>query len=93
MTTIISVAQACGGSADTSEQGEFLGKNMLVALATDADIVVSFKRISTVTTNFVAASFCVLLDDHELDEIKRRVSVIYSTRQINDMIKRMMGAR
>jgi hypothetical protein len=43
--------------------------------------------ISAPGPSFVNTSFLKLLEDWTLDELKRRIRVVNSTRQINDMIK------
>jgi hypothetical protein len=49
--------------------------------------VVSFGGVHSATSSFVNSAFVPLLDDISLDDLKRRVRVVRSSRQINDMIK------
>ncbi len=74
-------------SADTTEQGLALLSHLLRGLHQDGDVTVSFRGLRTATPSFVNASFVELLRDYPLDEIKRRVKVIESTRLINEVIK------
>jgi hypothetical protein len=73
--------------ADTSVQGDLAYAKLKIALRTSDEITVSFEGVKTATSSFVNTSFVRLLEDWTLDELKRRMRVISSTRQINDMIK------
>jgi len=50
-------------------------------------VTVSFDGIQTATSSFVSSAFVALLDHLSYADIKERMRVIDSTRQINDMIK------
>jgi hypothetical protein len=50
-------------------------------------VTVSFDGLNIAASSFVAAAFLPLLQEHSLDDLKRRLRVIDSTRQINQMIK------
>jgi hypothetical protein len=80
---ILDIASA----ADTSTQGDLAYAKLRIALRTSDEITVSFEGVKTATSSFVNTSFVRLLEDWTLDELKRRMRVINSTRQINDMIK------
>jgi hypothetical protein len=43
--------------------------------------------LTTATSSFVNVAFVSLLRTYDLAEIKRRVRIVKSTRQINDMIR------
>ncbi|MBV9568808.1 MAG: STAS-like domain-containing protein [Hyphomicrobiales bacterium] len=74
-------------SADTTEQGLALLTHLLRGLRQEGDVVISFDGLRTATPSFVNASFVELLRDYPLEEIKRRVKVVKSTRLINEVIK------
>jgi len=76
--------------ADTSEQGVAVCSWLRAAMSTDDTAVVSFAGVNTATSSFVASAFIPLLADYSLAEVKRRLRVINSTRQINEMIKTRM---
>ena len=73
--------------ADTTEQGLIVLASFMRELSQDDDIVVSFEGVMNATPSFVNASFVELLDHYPLEEIKRRIKVVKSTWQINEMIK------
>jgi hypothetical protein len=50
-------------------------------------VTLSFSGLKTASTSFVNTAFVPLLDVMPFDEIKRRLKIIDSTRQINHMIK------
>jgi STAS-like domain of unknown function (DUF4325) len=74
-------------SADTADQGLVVLAHLLRGLRQNEDVVVSFDGLRTATPSFVNASFAELLRDYPLDEIKRRVKIIKSTRLINEVVK------
>lgn len=86
---VIRVHEICG-AADTASQGETLYRNLLDALQCDSQVVVSFVNVHTATSSFVNTSFVQLLRQLSLEEIKRRIKIVESTRQINDMIRRRL---
>lgn len=73
--------------ADTSEQGTAVLTRLHQAFAGDGTVTVSFSGINTATSSFVNAGFVPLLEHFALHDLKRRLRVIDSTRQINDMIR------
>jgi hypothetical protein len=60
------------------------------ALGSGGSVTVSFEGAKTATSSFVNAAFVQLLDEITLDDVKTRLRVVNSTRQINDMIKTRM---
>jgi hypothetical protein len=74
-------------SADTGDQGEAVFLHLRQAMDTDSVVVISFEGIRTATSSFVNTAFIQLLSTFPLSEIKRRLRVINSTRQINDMVR------
>lgn len=89
---IILVQHVCG-AADTTRQGEALHAAMVDLLDREANVVVSFAGIRTATSSFVNASFVLLLSNLPMEEMKKRVRIADSTRQINDMIRRCLAQR
>jgi len=73
--------------ANTSEQGACVFDVLKNALDNSSSIVVSFDGVQTATSSFVSSAFVALLDHFSYADIKARMRVIDSTRQINDMIK------
>lgn len=83
---VIRIFDVAGG-ADTAVQGDLLYAQLVAGLQSSSEILISFDGVTTATSSFVNASFVKLLEEWPLDELKRRMRVIDSTRQINDMIK------
>jgi uncharacterized protein DUF4325 len=79
--------RAIAGSADTAEHGALVFEALSQALKSDGEIVVSFKGVQTATSSFTNIAFVKMLSAWPLAEIKRRVRIVESTRQINEMIK------
>lgn len=79
-------------SADTADQGVAILNVLSKALASNQDqIIISFEGVQTATSSFVNSAFLPLLEKYALHELKRRIRVIESTRQINDMIKNRLN--
>jgi uncharacterized protein DUF4325 len=76
--------------ADTSDQGALVLARLQAALAGDTEVIVSFDGINTATSSFVNAGIVPLLQHFPLSDLKARLRVVDSTRQINDMIKMRM---
>jgi len=74
-------------AADTGDQGSAVLAYIQRELREHGDVVISFEGVMNATPSFVNASFVALLEDYSLEEIKRRIKVVKSTRQINEMIK------
>jgi STAS-like domain of unknown function (DUF4325) len=74
--------------ANTSEEGEIVFDRFSSELTKkSAGVIVSFEGIQTATSSFVNAAFVELLNKFSYAELKSRVRVTNSTRQINDMIR------
>lgn len=76
--------------ADTAKQGTAVFRKLRGALADNNSVTVSFEGLDIATSSFVAAAFVRLLEQHNFDDLKQRLRVINSTRQINQMIKSRM---
>lgn len=87
---VIHVKGICD-AADTGAQGELLFAAMMQGLRQGDNIVLSFAGVPTATSSFINASFVQLLSFMTFDEIKRRVVIKDSSRQINEMIKRRLS--
>ncbi|UJX47177.1 STAS-like domain-containing protein [Xanthobacter sp. YC-JY1] len=74
-------------SADTAEQGAVLHNMLLDELKSGTTITVSFYHIQSATSSFVNAAFVDLLSHFGFDELKKRLRIVESSRQINEMIK------
>ena len=77
-------------AADTNSQGEAVLVRLLAALSRDETVTVSFDGVTNVTSSFVNAALVPLLETMSFSEIKKRVRIINSNRQISDMIKRRL---
>jgi hypothetical protein len=73
--------------ADTADQGIELFPHIRDALKAEQQIIVSFMGIQTATSSFVKTAFVVLLRYMSFDDLKSRLRIVDSTRQINQMIK------
>jgi hypothetical protein len=82
---ILDIAQ----SADTGDQGAAVFARLKPALEA-GPVTVSFEGVKTATSSFVNMAFVQLLSAFSLTEIKGRVRIVTSTRQINDMIRTRM---
>jgi len=72
--------------------GDVIGQQIKRVLAARERAVVSFDGVGDVPSSFVNAAFVSLLDDYSFDFIKRHVSVVDSTSQINSLIKRRLSS-
>ncbi len=70
--------------------GEILGNAIQKALGGSSSVTVCFAGVEDVPSTFVNVAFVPLLDRYDLSEIRHRLVVINSTRQINEMIKRRL---
>jgi len=83
---VIKVAEIITG-ANTADEGAALLSRVKDAMRMAGPVILSFEGIQTATPSFVNASFVELLTDFSYEDIKLRIRVIKSTRQINDMLK------
>ena len=83
---VIRVADIVPG-ADTAEQGGRLFEILRQALNGPGTVTISFDGMHTATSSFVNVAFVALLDDFSYDDLRSRIRITNSTRQINDMIK------
>jgi len=75
------------GAADTSEHGVRVHEALVIAMRQGGAVTISFDGIASATSSFVNAAFVDLLDDYSFDDIKTRVRIVESARQINAMIR------
>ncbi|WP_439925670.1 STAS-like domain-containing protein [Nitrobacter sp. JJSN] len=73
--------------ANTADQGVAVFPYLELGFSKEARVVVSFDGITTATSSFVNSAIVPLLKTTTFAEIKRRLRVIDSTRQINEMIR------
>lgn len=73
--------------ADTADQGTQLYPHLKAALDSDKSVVVDFDGVQTATSSFVKTAFVALLESFTLHDLKTKMRIINSTRQINQMIK------
>jgi hypothetical protein len=77
-------------AADTAVQGTKLYRKLAEALKSEPVVIISFAGIRSATSSFANTSFGQILTLITLDDVKRRIKVIDSTKQINDMIRRVL---
>lgn len=76
------------GRADTADQGTKLYRALRERLSKgSATLVVDFDGLTTATSSFCNLAFVQLLSTWKLVELKKRLRIVNSTRQINEMIK------
>lgn len=74
-------------ACDTNQHGDAVRAAILRALSASDSVEVSFAGLTAATSSFVNSAFVDLLDAMSLDDIKRRIRITHSSRQINDMIR------
>jgi hypothetical protein len=83
---LVSIEQT-SGRADTAAQGALAYQALVDALKRPGLVVIDFAGVTTATSSFTNLAFVQLLSNWKLAEIKKRLRVVNSTRQINEMIK------
>lgn len=83
---VIQVADIVPG-ANTAEQGGRVFEILRNTLSAPGVVTISFEGIQTATSSFVNTALVALLDDFSYEDLRSRIRVTNSTRQINDMIK------
>jgi hypothetical protein len=87
MVNAISVVDVAG-RGDTADQGVLLHKALVTSLRNSSGPVsISFQGLTTVTSSFANLAFVQLLTEWPLSELKKRLKIVNSTRQINEMVK------
>jgi STAS-like domain of unknown function (DUF4325) len=79
--------------ATTNQHGEVVLSVVLRELEENERVVVSFEGISVVTSSFTNVAFGNLLEHIDFPTLQKRVSVVKSSRLINDVIKRSISNR
>jgi STAS-like domain of unknown function (DUF4325) len=74
-------------AAITEADGAAVYSELSKTLECQDVITLSFSGLKTASTSFVNTAFVPLLDVMSFDEIKQRLRIIESTRQINHIIK------
>ena len=76
------------GRGDTADQGILLHKALVASLRNSSSPVsVDFEGLTTVTSSFANLAFVQLLTEWPFSELKKRLKIVNSTRQINEMVK------
>lgn len=86
MVKTISVIEVCG-RGDTADEGARLNQALVAALKGGGVVTVDFRGLTTITSSFANLAFVQLLTVHRLSELKKRLTIVNSTRQINEMVK------
>lgn len=81
------VVRKIAGGADTAGHGALVNAAIKSALAQEDLVVVSFDGVRTVTSSFINTAFIPIVAELSPEGFKRRVKIVQSTRQINEMIK------
>jgi STAS-like domain of unknown function (DUF4325) len=74
-------------TASSYEDGGVIFRLILPAVQTGEKVVVDFSGITSVPSAFVNSAFVQLLEHVSFTEVKRTLSFVQSTRQINQLIK------
>lgn len=77
-------------TCDTYSQGETLRKEIINSIQKYGDVKVSFVDIGYATSSFVNGAFAGLLLDYDIQQIKDKLSIVGSHRQINDLVRRSL---
>jgi hypothetical protein len=74
-------------AANTGDQGYSLYLVLRSAMSNSDVVVLSFEGVPVATSSFVNAAFVSLLDEFSFPNIKAKLRVVQSTKQINDLIR------
>jgi hypothetical protein len=87
MVKSISVIEVAG-RGDTADQGVLLHKALVISLRrSSGPISIDFQGLTTITSSFANLAFVQLLTEWPFSELKKRLKIVNSTRQINEMVK------
>lgn len=73
--------------AATNEHGDVIFTNLVKALKKEHLVTVNFEGITNTTTSFVNSAFIPLLEFFTFEDIKKKLKIVKSNRQINESIK------
>jgi len=85
---MVIVVKAIVDACDTYSQGEVIRREIIRSIQADGNAEVSFSDISYATSSFVNGAFAGLLLSYDIEQIKEKLSIIGSHRQINDLVRR-----
>ncbi len=71
----------------TYEDGNVIYKLISPEVVAGQDVVLSFEGVTAIPSAFVNAAFVRLAESVSLDEIRKHLKIVDSTRQINDLIR------
>ena len=74
-------------NASSYEDGEVIFRLILPAIEAGEEVVVDFSGITSVPSAFVNSAFVRLLEHVSFAQVKRTLSFVQSTRQINQLIR------
>lgn len=69
------------------EDGLVIFKIILSAIENNEQVQVDFRDISSIPSSFVNSAFVQLLEKLSFDQVRKNLTFINSTKQINDLIK------
>ncbi|ADU36953.1 STAS-like domain-containing protein [Variovorax paradoxus] len=75
----------------TYDDGQIIFEMIAPKVEAGEDVVLSFDGVSAVPSAFVNAALLRLVERVSIDEVRRHLSIVDSTRQINDMIRSRFG--
>lgn len=75
----------------TYEDGDVIFDLIAPKVEAGEEVVLSFEGVTVVPSAFVNAALLRLVERVSLDDVRRRLSIVNSTRQINDLIKSRFG--
>lgn len=90
MVTVIRLLDVTDG-ASTADQGSAVLSAVRDALSNDCCVKISFSGVHVATSSFVNACFIPLLKMLSYDGLKKRIAVVDSNYQINDVIRRRIS--
>ena len=76
----------------TYEDGLRIAELLAISLHKHEDVILSFEGVNGVPSSFVNGAFISLITEFSVDDVRRHVQVVCSTRQINDLIKSRVSA-
>ena len=72
----------------TAEDGDVIGELLRTSLRKGERVTLSLDGVTDAPSSFINTAIVALLDDSNAAFIKEHLSIVNSTRQINDLIRR-----
>lgn len=71
----------------TYEEGGIIYRKIIDALKSGEDVELSFEGVLSAPSAFINSALIQLLDDFSFDDLKQKLKIVSSTRQLNELIK------